>query len=248
MENQTKDELFERMILQIMESMKVDRKAVETLIEKTNQIGGCSFVALKTYNSDESGNSEFSDYTVNIGAVYENMLTKDADILAKFDVKKVDVNKYDYRYIDTNGLTLEGYKAAVKAALPTALAELQMPKASRQSNDYYLNKVLIFNTTTLRLSLRGQKISKSVEVEGTYKIVKSAPLTVAKNLIKQQANLPSEKIRRFALDNLNGIKITGDTLIIGGVEKPEQFTKQNTSARFEKPQTQNEGQEQTETV
>ena len=195
----------------------LDVNQIELLIKATNEIGGVSAVSIKGYSSDISQNSEVANQLINVGANYQNMLTKDSNIYANFDVESVDVEKFDYSTIDTAKLTLEQFKEAVKEALPLALTELQAPKKSIDtSNDIWLNKALVFNHNTMRLSIRGMQMHKSIETKGTFKVVKSAPKTIAKKLIEKQAKGRSATLRRFAIDNLVGsIKLVGQELEIG---------------------------------
>jgi hypothetical protein len=195
----------------------LDITQIELLIKATNEIGGVSAVSIKGYSSDISQNSEIANQLINVGANYENMLTKDSNIYANFDVDSVDVERFDYSTIDTAKLTLEQFKAEVKNQLSVALNELQAPKKSNDTSaDIWLNKALVFNLNTMRLSIRGMQMIKSVEVKGTFKVVKSAPKTIAKKLIEKQAKGRSATLRRFAIDNLIGsIKLVGTELEIG---------------------------------
>lgn len=192
-------------------------KQVELLISATNEIGGVSAVSIKGYSSDVSQNSEVANQLINVGASYQNMLAKDDNIYANFDVANVDVNSFNYETIDTAKLTLEQFKAEVKNQLPIALAELNAPKKSIDTSaDIWLNKALVFNLNTMRLSIRGMQMHKAVEVKGTFKVVKSAPKTIAKKLIEKQAKGRSATLRRFAIDNLvGGINLVGQELVIG---------------------------------
>jgi hypothetical protein len=176
---------------------------VTKLLELTDPITGCSIVRINGYSSDKSNNTEVASQTINVGAVYANMVKKDSDIYANFDLNSVDVEKFNYDSIDTAKLTLDEFKQAVKDALPIALTELQAPKKSRDTSaDIWLNKVVCFNRNTMRLSVLGQSLSKQVEQQGEFKKVKSAPKTVAKRLIEKQAKGRSASLRRFAIDNL----------------------------------------------
>jgi hypothetical protein len=197
----------------IEKAVAVYGNAVLALIEATNNIG-VTFCSIKNYKSDKSDNTENAQHLINIGVRYETILEKDANIYEDFDVSTIDVNRFNYSSIDTAGLSLEAYKAAVKAALPIALAELQQPKKERQSNDVYLSKVIVFNVTTERLSILGQAVTKTVTEKGEFKKVKSAPKTIAKRLIEFAAKPKSNDIRRFAIDNLEAVKLFGDTIEI----------------------------------
>lgn len=197
----------------IEKAVAVYGNAVLSLIEATSNIG-VTFCSIKGYKSDKSDNSENANHVINIGIRYESMLAKDVNIFDCFDIETVDVNRFNYGSIDTAGLSLEAYKAAVKAALPTALAELQQPKKERQSNDVYFNKVVCFNLTTEKISIMGQSITKVVTEKGEFKVVKSAPKTVAKRLIEFAAKPKTSEIRRFTLENLETVNLLGDTIEI----------------------------------
>ena len=193
----------------------LNEKQVNKLIEATNQISGVSLISINGYSSDKSNNTEIANQLINIGASYQNMIKKDSNIFANVDLSLIDVDKFNYTSIDTAKLTLEQFKQAVKENLPIALTELQAPKKSKETNDIYLNKALVYNLNTMRLSVIGQQINKVVETKGEFKIVKSSPKTIAKKLIEKQVKGRTQTLRRFALDNLiNSISINGDKLEI----------------------------------
>lgn len=193
----------------------LNENQVNKLIEATNQINGVSLISINGYSSDKSNNTEIANQLINIGASYQNMIKKDSNIFANVDLSLIDVDKFNYTSIDTAKLTLEQFKQAVKENLPIALTELQAPKKSKETNDIYLNKALVYNLNTMRLSVIGQQINKIVETKGEFKIVKSSPKTIAKKLIEKQAKGRTQTLRRFALDNLiNTISINGDKLEI----------------------------------
>jgi hypothetical protein len=193
----------------------LNEKQVNKLIEATNLISGVSLISINGYSSDKSNNTEIANQLINIGASYQNMIKKDSNIFANVDLSLIDVDKFNYTSIDTAKLTLEQFKQAVKENLPIALTELQAPKKSKETNDIYLNKALVYNLNTMRLSVIGQQINKVVETKGEFKIVKSSPKTIAKKLIEKQVKSRTASLRRFALDNLiNTISINGDKLEI----------------------------------
>ena len=193
----------------------LNEKQINKLIEATNLISGVSLISINGYSSDKSNNTEIANQLINIGASYQNMIKKDSNIFASVDLNLIDVEKFNYATIDTGKLTLEQFKQAVKENLPIALTELQAPKKSKETNDIYLNKVLVYNLNTMRLSVIGQQINKVIETKGEFKIVKSSPKTIAKKLIEKQVKSRTASLRRFALDNLiNSISINGDKLEI----------------------------------
>ena len=189
---------------------------VDELLKLTDPITGVSILRINGYSSDKSNNTEVASQSINVGASYANMKNKDENIYANFDINSVDVEKFNYATIDTAKLSLVEYKQAVKDALPIALEELKAPKKKRDTSaDIWLNKVVCFNTNTMRLSVLGQSLSKQVEKKGEFKVVKSAPKTVAKKLIEKQAKGRTATLRRFAIDNLvTSIKVNKGEIII----------------------------------
>jgi hypothetical protein len=214
MSNQTLNKKEKAIVSILNNYSNVSLKQINQLIDATNGISGVSFVKLRGYSSDLSKQTEIQDALINIGASYANMIVKDENIFANFDLSKVDVNKFNYSNIDLNGVSLDEYKKQIIEALPIALEELNKP-TTKISNDIYLNKALVFNLTTLKLSIIGQGINKQVEVKGEYKVVKSKPKTIAKELIKKAAGSKKDTLRRYKIDNFNGsIKVNKDTIEI----------------------------------
>lgn len=175
------------------------------LIDLT-QVKGVKFVSIKGYSSAASGNSETADQLINVGASYENMLTKDSVTFDTLDINTIEIDSYNYATIDKGGLTIDDYKSAVKASLSDALYELQNPKKRSETptvdNDIALNKALLYNRNTKNLAIFGQQVNKTVLVKGEVKIVKSAAKTVAKQIIQNFVNSRTSKLRRFTLSNI----------------------------------------------
>lgn len=190
------------------------------LVEKTN-IAGVSFVSIRDYNSDVSGNTETANQLINVGANYDNMIKKDIDLLKEVNIEDIDINKFNYDRIDTKKLSLVDYKLKVKESLQIAYNELMdsynKPKSAsnRVSNDVWFNKSLVYNTNTKNLAIFGQQINKTVSVKGEFKKVASAPKTVAKELIRKQMNSRTDKLRRFKVVNITaGVNISNDTILL----------------------------------
>lgn len=215
-------ELQEVMLQIIANYTNLNKEKIEKLIFATSKISGCSMVGIADYSSDKSNNTEVARHLINIGASYENMLKKDNDIFSKLNAENVveiiDVtNDKDYFNVNLDGVSLADFKQMVKDSLPIALAELQQPKNKKNtSNDFWLNSALVFNINTMRLSIFGQRLNKTIEVKGTFNPVKSAPKTIAKRLIEKQSKGKSQMLGRFALDNLIGqINISKEVIEIG---------------------------------
>lgn len=206
---------FNELIAKIVSVYGCSEEQVLRLMEITSDMSkGAKFARIIGYSSDKSDHSEIADHTIILNFSYGNMRKDDKETLRTFDVNVVDVNKFNYDSIDTKGMELTAYKNEVRNCLNNALYEINNPKKKETSNDDYLNEMLVFNWNTERLSIIGQGVKKETIVEGEYKKVKSVPLTIAKKLIKKQANLRVEKYKRFAIDNLSIVNLQGETLEI----------------------------------
>ena len=186
-------------------------------------VKGTTFINIKNYSSNASDNTEVADCKVLVGASYENMIDKDAVTLENINLAQIDVTKYNYKTINTNGKSLEDFQNEVKKALSPALAALKEAllkkqfgeTAGRTDNNVFFNKVLLFNTNTNNLSIRGQIVKKTEKVEGTFKMVKSAPITVAKNIINNMVNARTASLRTYNLTNISEcIRMNGNELNI----------------------------------
>lgn len=189
------------------------RETLFTLIDATT-VKGAKFISLKDYNSNQSDNTELANYVVNIGISYENMLNKDSITLNTYDIDTIkDVLKekvisHNYGKYDLSKFT--DYKKPdfqphieIMDILPIALIELKeadQKPTDRVNNNIKLNPVLWFNTATNNLLIFGKKVSKDATLKGTFKPTKSAPLTVAKNIIRD--TLRKDDLRTFIVDNV----------------------------------------------
>jgi len=184
-------------------------------------VKGAKFVSIKDYNSDKTDNTELANYVVNIGISYENMLNKDSMTLHSYsidtikDVLKDKVLTHNYGKYDLKKFANSTNPSnEILELLPTALIEMkqadQQP-TDRQNNNIKLNPVLWFNTSTNNLLIFGKKVSKVTTVKGEHKKTASAPLTVAKNIIRD--TLRKDDLRTFKIDNmLTSITSKGQTL------------------------------------
>lgn len=184
----------------------------------TTQINGVCFVAINGYSSNASGHTEIANQLINVGASYENAAKKDAATLENINLNSINVENFNYDGIDKNGLSLQDYIQQVKMSLPIALAEMVIAKnnagtGNRVDNDIWFNKVLVYNTNTKNLAVRGMQVNKTIEVKGNFKIVKSAPKTIAKKLIEKVINSRTATLRKFIVPNvLQNIRIDGKNL------------------------------------
>ncbi len=221
------DQKVENAIIQISEIYGCNPETVRKLIDLTNEKQGVQFVSIRGYNSDKSLNTEVANHLVNINASYGNMIEKDI-LTLQSDVNEIkkkclEIEKnWNYERYDLNGVPLEQFRAQVKDQFIAAVEKKRLAKLNpkeRENNDIQLNKALYFNTNTLRLAIFGSSLNKTVKQEGVFKKVKSAALTVSGQIVDKALETKTAQLRRFTLDNLNGINLQGETLEIGGGQK-----------------------------
>lgn len=221
------DKKIEDAIVQISEIYGCNPETVRQLIDLTNGKQGVQFVSIKGYNSDKSLHTEVANHLVNINASYGNMIEKDI-LTLQSDVNEIKKKcleieeNWNYERYDLNGVPLEQFRAQVKDQFIAAVEKKRLAKLNpkeRENNDIQLNKALYFNTNTLRLAVFGSSLNKTVKQEGVFKKVKSATLTVSGQIVDKALETKTSQLRRFTLDNLNGINLQGETLEIGGGQK-----------------------------
>lgn len=205
-----------RLIAKIVSVYGVREEVVLELEAITSNMNrGAKIASIGEYASYVSKMTEIADHQVILNFDYANMLKEDKQRLAELNVRNIDVNKFNYDSIDLNGTDLIVFKNEVSSLISEAYNQLTNPtKKDRTNNDEWLNNVLVFNWNTERLSIVGQGVKKSVISEGEFVKTKSKPLTIAKKLIKREANLRADKYRRLCVENFSAIKLQGEVLEI----------------------------------
>ena len=235
MENTTVSKLAKS--LNIQESVILDiiahyqNMTIESLmllVEKTT-IKGCKFIGIRGYNSAKSDHTEIADLTVNIGLFYGRSLDKSFKQLFDYKIDTIqDELKETCMGWNLSKIGLSKFTNPTKPheeifnLLPTALAELQktaMDKLNnadttkdRENNYVKLNDVLWYNTNTHNLNLFGKVIKKTViSADTSGKVTQSAPLTVAKDVIR--STFATQGLITTTIPNVLGnIVISGEVL------------------------------------
>jgi len=175
------------------------KKLVEML--STMKIG---FIAVNRYENIEG---EKSKRRINIGFSYENLKKSDLKTLTE-GVEFIPSDKY----------TQADWNVAI-AELKQSLIEPSKTRSEAQSNAYLSlteNNAVRYNYETQELYIMGIELdgSKFVTEEGTKKTVKSAPKTIAKNVIRREY-LKSGLIRNFKVKNIGEVKLKGEEIELG---------------------------------
>lgn len=173
-------------------------------------VSGAKFVGL-TYRA--KGTGELARHTIIVGADYRNVLINSIEKLA-------NLNSIDFELIQKDcGVDFATMEIARLEVLTSLQKSLTAHDNGEQSEDYTKrnqyapiapNLKMNLNDNTFEVS--GLSHSKVVLEKGEYKEVKSKPITIAKNAIKQF--LPISKYRTFSLDieSFEQMRMNGETL------------------------------------
>lgn len=154
------------------------------------------FIAVKGYTNNIG---EVSDYVVNVGIDYGKAKAEYTERL------KVKENLKDVEFGNLVSLSEEARIALLNASLKPST------QSKAQSDAYtQLCPNIRMHNETGRVYVNGYKISKTVIEEVDYPEVNSAPLTIAKNIIRKALKAP--KYRQFCFDKLVDIRMNGETL------------------------------------
>lgn len=185
--------------------MSVSANVVGRALAMFAGMEGAQFASF-TYRAKESG--ELAKHTVILNFSTRNVYEKDVAV-----VEAILANP------DTDELTriaagelLSSLAVSLSGGIGNNPAYTHSADARGEGNETYttlFQGVKVHNITG-EIYVYGLAESKTVLEAGTYKVVKSAPKTLAKKAI--QKTLRSGKIRQFALGNVQSVRMNGDTL------------------------------------
>jgi len=155
---------------------------------------GVSLVSIKGYTNSFG---EVSNNLVNVGASLTNAKAKDVITLQSLDVT-----------------TLGGDSILLEKARVELINSFVNPNENRSNGqiDAYtiIAKGIKVHNITGKIYIFGLRTNKTTIIEGVYPNVNSKPLTIAKNQLRK--DLKSNKFTQYALDNVESIKLNGQTL------------------------------------
>jgi hypothetical protein len=185
--------------------MKTNLANLGRLLAVISKIETPSFVRILGYSNDK-GNGEVANYTLNIGISYENAKTADALWLANpLNIAHVDFGNIDVAH---------GQKAWTEMFIAKNKPTNATKNRSEGQTDAYVNicpNVRVHKETG-RVMVYGLVVSKEVTTVGKYDKVNSSFVTLAKKKIGK--NLKTENFRQFAFDKLKTVKLKGEIIEI----------------------------------
>lgn len=175
---------------------------IAQLITVISQIKTPSFVRIINYSNDK-GEGEIANYTINLGINYNNAKVSDIEFL------RDEKNLYN---IDFGSKDIAVH--ATSARIEMLHARLKPGAGSRAQTVAYetLCPNVRLHKEKQRIYIYGFVVRKDVVKAGTYKPVDSAPLTIAKQKIEKQ--LKATQFRQFAFDKLKSVKVKGEEIEI----------------------------------
>jgi len=198
--------------MQLVKTQEVTNELRElATIENVANIKGTSFIGIQGY---ENSSNEISNQVILLGANYRNAQIKDLNSYKNFDINSL-VGEYDLDLLN------KGLDQLISSLEKTMLKDDEK-EALRLKNDATINRSdaqkdaythiengIKYHKDTDTLYIYGYIVSKKVIQKGSYKVVKSRPLTLAKNAIKKACNLRTTKFRQFKIENASKLKMQG---------------------------------------
>lgn len=184
--------------------MQTNLTEIGKLVAIISQIKTPSFVRIINYSNDK-GNGEVANYTINLGVKYEN--AKESDSVFLLDTENI-------KKIDFGSVAQWGGEAWIEM-LESRLAPTKKTQAQSegQTNAYVtLCPNVRLHIAEQRIFIFGFVVSKDVVKEGVYKSVNSSGKTIAKRKIEK--HLKATQFRQFAFDKLHSVKVKGEEIEI----------------------------------
>jgi hypothetical protein len=170
--------------------------ALKKAIDKS--ITNVSFVSIRNY---ENKFGEIANHLINVGVSYEKSKERDIEFL-----KHLDFNSNEFEF--------KSEKTLLEQARLELISSFEKPDTNRsegQINAYtnIIKGVKVHNETG-EVYIFGYRENKTILQEGNYPIVKSKPLTIAKNELRKL--LRTGKYTQYVLSSIGEVRTNGETL------------------------------------
>jgi hypothetical protein len=175
---------------------------MRTLLDQLSQIHGAKFANF-TYRSAETG--ELAKYQVMLGVDMTSLYQKDRETLVAM-LPSLDGLQKD---------AAEALLASIEESLQKGLGNNSAYTHGPDGGDtYFLTHIpgVKLNLHDGVLHVMALVQSKHVLEAGTYKVVNSRPLTLAKRALERE-HLRRSKVRQFRLPNIASARLNGETLV-----------------------------------
>lgn len=185
---------------------------MKELFKKFESLKSSSFIGIENY---ENSHGEVSNVNVLVNFDVNKAKQKDLETLKS-------LNEEDLEDIaDSYNLDLETVKDALSDMIKRAEKNLSENKEDRtkqsqaQTDNYYhLTNAIKMHKDSMDVLVYGQKVNKTVLVEGNYPETNSKKKTIAKNAIKKHCDLRMPKYKQYKVGKMENLNVTGDTIQI----------------------------------
>jgi hypothetical protein len=187
-----------------MNEVQAFKQAVKG-IEAGTDISGCQFIGVEGYTNKFG---EVSNQVFNSGVDHKKVLAADRK---KYIAVQENAGKYAF-LVQKHGneLVNKAFAELIKSA-DSCLAGENVRSQAQLDAYVWINSGMKYCIATKKLMIFGQKVSKTVVTPGKYPVVNSRKLTLAKNDIKQMANIKGDDYRQFIIDveTISGVNVGG---------------------------------------
>lgn len=174
------------------------------LLAVISQIKTPSFVRVLNYSNDK-GNGEVANYTINLGISYANAKQSDTEFLK-------DANNFkDIDFGSVKHLAEQARKEMLESRVNPKRATVNRSEAQTEAYITVCPNVRVHKESG-RVFIYGLVVRKDVVKEGSYDKVDSSPLTIAKRKIEK--TLKATQFRQLAFDKLDTVKAKGEEIEI----------------------------------
>lgn len=184
--------------------METNLANVGKLLAIISQIKTPSFIRVLNYSNDK-GNGEVANYTINLGISYGNAKMSDTELLK--DAKNFEGIDFGTVKPFAELARLEMLEARLNPTQET----INRSEAQEEAYVTVCPNVRVHKQTG-RVFIYGLVVRKDVIVVGSYKKVNSKDLTIAKNKIGKI--LKATQFRELAFDKLDTVKAKGEEIEI----------------------------------
>ncbi len=173
------------------------QRVIDLLTNAANKSpNGVTFVSIKRYENEQG---EIANHLFNIGRSYQRAIQRDIETLRNLDLTKLETK---------HPLTL---MEEARTELINAFLKPNENRSNGQKDAYLgiLNGLKVHVETGF-LYIWGFREKKTIIQQGTYKVVNSRPLTLAKDELRKL--LQTSKFKQFKIKVGETIKGGGETL------------------------------------
>lgn len=180
---------------------------IAELLKKQITKSSPEFVSIEYTNKA----GEHSRQVINIGVTYERILEKSLNELNSLDVDEL---KKEAQAKGIDPILIDEAKSAVEVSISTSLSKPEQVEVEDVSHYAKLHNGIKVHLGTGEVYLNGVVRSKVVLTPGTYKEVKSRPLTIAKDIIKNKLTMSDYRQFKLTPEQVHAVTSEGQTLII----------------------------------